>query len=191
VLLAREGHAGPYKSVVACTDFSDTSFRAVQMAARVARLDKAALRIVHVAMPPRLDMAYAGHPLGIWPGQPLEVMGLWNDYRASLGPQLEKFVQPLKHEMADLSVTLDITEHEHYGRGITAYAREHKADLLVLGNQGKTNLRYALLGSTAERALAELPCSALVVKPAEVAAAPTEAPPHPGAAASNPVRSQM
>jgi len=175
VLLAREDHTGPYTSVVACTDFSETSFRAIQAAVRVARQDKAALRIVHVAMPLRPDMAYAGDPLGIWPGEPLEVMGLWNDYRASLGPRLVKFVEPLGPEMSALDIKLDITEHEHYGRGIAAYAEEHKADLLVLGNLGRTNLRYALLGSTAERALAELPCSALVVKPAEIAAAPTEA----------------
>ncbi|MGE3507868.1 MAG: universal stress protein [Vicinamibacterales bacterium] len=191
VLLAREGHSGPYKSVVACTDFSDTSFQAVQMAVRVAQRDKSALRIVHVAMPPRMDMAYAGNPLGIWPGQPLKVMEMWNSYRSSLQPQLEKFVEPLKHDMSALNVTLDITEHEHYGRGITAYAKEHKAELLVLGNQGRTNLRYALLGSTAERALAELPCSALVVKLVETATAPAEAPTHPDAAVSSPGRWQM
>jgi len=50
--------------------------------------------------------------------------------------------------------------HDRWGRGIAAYAKEHKADLLVLGTQGKTNLRSALLGSTAERVLRELPCSA-------------------------------
>lgn len=196
ILLAREGHSGPYKSVVACTDFSGTSFQAVRMAVRVAQRDKSALRIMHVAMPPRMDMAYVGHPLGIWPGQPLKVMEMWNSYRSSLQPQLEKFVEPLKHEMSALNVTLDIIEHEHYGRGITAYAKEHKADLLVLGNQGKTNLRYALLGSTAERALAELPCSALVVKPVETTTAPTEASTHPappaqGVGTGSPGRWQM
>ena len=174
VLLVREGHTGPYKSIVACTDFSGTSYLAVQMAVRVAQRDKSALRIMHVAMPPRMDMAYAGNPLGFWPGQPLKVMDMWNHYRSSLEPTMEKFVEPLRNEMSALNVTLDISEHEHYGRGIAAYVKEHKADLLVLGNQGKTNLRYALLGSTAERALAELPCSVLVVKPAVIAAAPTE-----------------
>jgi nucleotide-binding universal stress UspA family protein len=144
------------------------------MAVRVAQRDKSALRIMHVATPPRLDMAYAGNPLGFWPGQPLKIMEMWNNYRSSLEPQLEKFIEPLRDEMSALSVTLDIAEHEHYGKGIAAYAKEHKADLLVLGNQGRTNLRYALLGSTAERALAELPCSVLVVKPAEVATAPNE-----------------
>jgi nucleotide-binding universal stress UspA family protein len=169
VLLAREDHRGPYKTVVACTDFSDTSFRALQMAVRVAQQDKSAVRIVHVAIPPKLDMAYAGHPLGMWPGQPLKVMEMWNTYRAALDPRLEKFVEPLRHEMVALNVTLDVVEHDHYGRGIAAYAREHNADLLVLGTQGRTNLRYALLGSTAERVLNDLPCSALTVKPAEFA----------------------
>jgi len=70
---------------------------------------------------------------------------------------------------AALNVTLDIAEHDHYGRGIAAYAKQHHADLLVLGTQGRTNLRYALLGSTTERVLNELPCSALAVKPAEFA----------------------
>lgn len=170
VLLVREdqpGGAGPYRVIVACVDFSETSLRAVQQAVRVAQQDKAALRIVHVAMPPRLDMAYAGHPLGMWPGQPLKVMEMWNAYRAELMPRLEAFVAPLRPEMAALDVTLDIAEHEHYGRGIAAYVREHKAGLVVLGTRGRTNLRDVLLGSTAERVLADLPCSALTVKPAD------------------------
>ncbi len=169
VLLAREDHTGPYKSIVACADFSDTSFRAVQQAVRIAQQDKSALRIVHVALRPMLDMAFAGHPLGLWPGQPLKLMEMWNTYRTALEPRLENFIEPLRHEMAALNVTLDIAEHDHYGRGIAAYAKQHHADLLVLGTQGRTTLRYALLGSTAERVLNELPCSALVVKPAEFA----------------------
>jgi len=170
VLLVREdqpGSVGPYRVIVACVDFSETSFRALQQAVRVAQQDKATLRIVHVAMPPRLDMAYAGHPLGIWPGQPLKIMEMWNAYRAELMPRLEAFVAPLRPEMAALDVTLNITEHEHYGRGIAAYVLENKAGLVVLGTRGRTNLRYVLLGSTAERVLAELPCSALAVKPAD------------------------
>lgn len=169
VLLAHEGHTGPYKNIVACTDFSDTSFLACQMAVRVAQQDKAALRIVHVAIPPRPDMAYAGHPLGFWPGQPLKVMEMWNAYRNALNPRMKKFVEPLRYEMGALDVAIDIVEHDNYGRGIAAYAKEHAADLLVLGTRGKANLRYALLGSTVERVLSETPCSALTVNPAECA----------------------
>jgi nucleotide-binding universal stress UspA family protein len=53
----------------------------------------------------------------------------------------------------------------NYGNAITTYALEAKADLIVVGNKGRTNLRYVLLGSTAERLLSGLPCSLLVVKP--------------------------
>lgn len=39
------------------------------------------------------------------------------------------------------------------------------ADLIVLGTKGKTNLKYVLLGSTAERLLRDVPCSVLAIKP--------------------------
>jgi nucleotide-binding universal stress UspA family protein len=50
--------------------------------------------------------------------------------------------------------------------GIADYAARVGADLTVLGTRGKTNLRDILLGSTAERVLAESRCSVLAVKPA-------------------------
>jgi universal stress protein E len=164
VLLAREEHTGPYTSIVACTDFSELSLRAIQMAARIARFDNARLQVLHIAMPPGAEMEYSGDPLGLWPAQPVELMEVWNGYRASLRPRLAKFVEPLAADLADLAVKLEVAEYRHCGRGIAAYAREHDADLLVLGTQGRTNLRYALLGSTAERVLAECACSALVVR---------------------------
>jgi len=43
-----------------------------------------------------------------------------------------------------------------YGQGIVQYAKEVKADLVILGTRGRTSLRYVLLGSTAERLLREL-----------------------------------
>lgn len=164
VLLARESHTGAYSSVVACTDFSETSLSAVEMALRVARFDNAPLRVVHITMPPSPDLDYSGDPLGLWPRQPLQLMESWNAYRASLDSRLVESVEPLSAELSAIEFKLEISEHGHYARGIAAYAREHGADLLVLGNQGRTNRRYALVGSTAERVLAELPCSALVIK---------------------------
>ena len=141
----------------------------------MARLDKANLRIVHVAVPPSAELDHSGDPLGLWPAPSVELLETWNGYRASLRPRLVKFLEPLAAELADVGFELDITEDRNYGRGIAAYAKEHDADLLVLGNQGTTNLRYALLGSTAERVLAECACSALVVKAADGPHAPAPA----------------
>ena len=39
------------------------------------------------------------------------------------------------------------------------------APLVVIGTKGKSNLKYVLLGSTAERLLRDLPASVLAVKP--------------------------
>jgi nucleotide-binding universal stress UspA family protein len=58
-----------------------------------------------------------------------------------------------------------LQESLNLGNGIVAHAEKTKADLIIVGNKGRTNLRYVLLGSTAERLLTRLPCSLLVVKP--------------------------
>lgn len=46
---------------------------------------------------------------------------------------------------------------------ITLAARESGADLIVLGAQGRTNLLYGLVGSTAERVIKDGPCPVLAV----------------------------
>jgi nucleotide-binding universal stress UspA family protein len=47
---------------------------------------------------------------------------------------------------------------------IIAAAREHQADLIVMGATGRTGLVRVLIGSVTRRVLQQLPCSLLVVK---------------------------
>ncbi len=51
---------------------------------------------------------------------------------------------------------------------IIAAAKEHQADLIVMGATGRTGLVRVLLGSTARRVLRDLPCSLLTVKQEDV-----------------------
>lgn len=51
---------------------------------------------------------------------------------------------------------------------IVAAAREHQADLIVMGATGRTGLGRVLLGSVTRRVLQQLPCSLLVVKQEDV-----------------------
>lgn len=44
-----------------------------------------------------------------------------------------------------------VTQAKTHGHGIAEYCRSVDADLVVLGNRGRTTLKYILLGSTAER----------------------------------------
>jgi nucleotide-binding universal stress UspA family protein len=48
---------------------------------------------------------------------------------------------------------------------IVAFAKEGHFDLLVVGTHGRTGLRHALLGSTAERVVRRAPCPVLTVHP--------------------------
>lgn len=58
---------------------------------------------------------------------------------------------------------------------IVAAAREHQADLLIMGATGRTALARMLLGSTTRRVLRALPCSLLTVKQQDVVQALFEA----------------
>ena len=51
---------------------------------------------------------------------------------------------------------------------IIAAAREHQADLIVMGATGRTGLVRVLLGSVTRRVLQQLPCSLLAVKQEDV-----------------------
>ena len=46
---------------------------------------------------------------------------------------------------------------------IVAFCDEHKADLVIIASHGRTGLRRALLGSTAEHVLRHSQCPVLVV----------------------------
>ena len=82
-------------------------------------------------------------------------------YRRALELRLREFVGDTgKHP-----VHFAVTEAANHGHGIAEYARRVHADLLVLGTKGRSNLAYVLLGSTVERLLREIPCSALVLRP--------------------------
>lgn len=79
--------------------------------------------------------------------------------------ELEQFLAPI--DFAGVSVTQDV-RHGAPHRQIAAAAKDHLADLIVMGATGRTGLARVLIGSTTRRMLEELPCSLLTVKQEEV-----------------------
>ena len=143
------------KIILVGVDFSDQSREAVIQALRVAEPDHAEVHFLHVFT-------------GSW-GRYALVPDAWEvdeaqaaQYRRALELRLREFVG----ETGKHSVHFTVTEAANHGHGIAEYARRVHADLLVLGTKGRSNLGYVLLGSTVERLLREIPCSALVVRPA-------------------------
>jgi nucleotide-binding universal stress UspA family protein len=155
VMLVHEGHPGSFRKVVACVDFSEQSREAVAQALRVAAQDDSQVDFLHVFT-------------GSW-GRYALVPDAWEvdqektePYRHALEQRLRKFVG----DTAGRPARFAVVEAANHGHGIAEYARRVGADLVVLGTKGRSNLGYVLLGSTVERLLREIPCSALVVRPA-------------------------
>ena len=48
---------------------------------------------------------------------------------------------------------------------IPEFAREHRADLIVMGTVGRTGIRGLIIGNTAEAILNQVACSIIAVKP--------------------------
>ena len=158
VLVVRESHKGPFRRVVACVDFSDTSRRALDEALRLAAQDSAALDVLHTFDPPWRTIHYRALAA---PSDP----AFREQYTRGLEGRVREFCKPFEHEMGYVKAKVVVMESAGHRSGISAYAQQVGADLIVLGARGSSNIRDFLIGSTAEKALRELHCSALVIRP--------------------------
>lgn len=153
VLLVKQSHPCPFRRIVACVDFSETSQEVVKHALRLVAQDCSELHFLHVCQSGWNHWSAAAH----WPA----LADFEKGCRSFLEGNLRQFVAP----SPDTEAIYAVTQARTHGHGIAEYCRHVDADLVVLGTRGRTHLKYLLLGSTVERLLRELPCSALVVRP--------------------------
>ena len=146
------------RCIVAATDFSSFSERAVQRAASIAKQHQAELHLLHVV-----------RPLDLYPG-----LTLGPDEFGHHDQELQQAEQTRLDAMAaSLASQFDIRIHPvtRLGRAhaeIAAYAQEVSADLVVAGARGESTLMDLFLGSTASRLLRVTTCPVLIVrKPAD------------------------
>jgi nucleotide-binding universal stress UspA family protein len=161
VLLVRDTRPGPIQTVVAAVDFSETSQRALRRAAQFATMDAAHLVVYH-----HWELRSENFLRRSWrneaaPGQRAETENL-------LRRRLIEFSRPVLAEFPRVAADWETECLDGHRGGIVSFARDVGADLVVLGTRGHTNLRYSLLGSTAEKTLQETRCSVLAVKPQRV-----------------------
>ncbi len=158
VMVVREGSAGPFRSVVACVDFSDTSRTALEEAIAIASGDGAALHILHVYSDPWQGL---GPPRELGRNMP----DFAEAYRSAVERRVKDFCEPLSHELGALKPTIHGLQAPGHADGIMSFINAHGCGLAVLGTRGKFNLRDFFWGSTAERVVREARCSVLAVKP--------------------------
>jgi nucleotide-binding universal stress UspA family protein len=157
VLLVRGTHAGPFKHIVACLDFSDTSGRGLAVAARIAAQDAGKVTVLHAYREPWKQHRLGTAPVGA---------GFEGKFVAGLRERVGAF---LGRAAIDPSTDVRLVATRNHGAAIVDFARTSGADLVVLGTRGQGNLREFLMGSTAERVVRDAPCSVLGVKPADQA----------------------
>jgi len=158
VLLVRETARGPFRTILACTDFSDTSRLAIDRAAYIAQRDGAALHVLHVYTAPTRLYPLLSEVVKAWFDAAL-------DFESFARGRLETAVAGSLARSPSVKPVLHVTEALGHGRAIASLAAQIGADLIVLGTRGRSSLHDMLLGSTAERVLRDSACSILAVRP--------------------------
>lgn len=115
VLLVRDRQRGPFKTVVAATDFSPTSARALDRAARIAVADGAELHVLYVFEAPWHKLHYRAPTLLATPEQQ-------DVFRASLERQLRGFADSALSKVPELRVRYSLFDYSGPRSGIAEYA---------------------------------------------------------------------
>ena len=146
--------------IAACVDFSETSAKALRLAAEMADAEGAALHVLHVHYPSWLHPTHVLYDLSQFPDEEHR-----QEYERVLNMEMDTLVKPIQADYPNLKIETDCIEHANPAYGIANHLRENAIDLAVLGTRGRTGLKALLMGTTAEHLLHEAPCSVLTVKP--------------------------
>ncbi|MCF8037910.1 MAG: universal stress protein [Desulfohalobiaceae bacterium] len=138
------------KCVVVPIDFSEESFKAVDVAKEFVEEDSS-LHLIHVTQP------WTEHEIG----------GTWGEETE------EERIQSIKNFLQDKLKDHDYKDAHiavHLGSPpvvITSYAEETGAELIVMPSHGRTGIKHFALGSVAERVVRKAHCPVLVLKMGE------------------------
>jgi nucleotide-binding universal stress UspA family protein len=141
-------------TIVVAIDFSDTSIDALKFACDTASQQHAELHILHIVPDARME-AWALEAPGFDFDQ-LNEDAVADARRRMSGLPL----YDLAPERVTRAIALGTAR-----RDIARYAREHDADLLVVGTHGYGPVRRFLLGSVATSVLHDAPCPVVTVPP--------------------------
>ena len=145
-----------FNKILVPTDFSESAFAALLVAARLARESEAALSVLTVVPRSALRVAIKEGILDAGDDDASIRAKVTTDVERRLG----EFVTCLGDQAQSVL--------RHYvfgdpGREILSFAVENGIDLVVMGRRGRT-LADVILGSVAERVIRHASCPVLIVK---------------------------
>jgi universal stress protein A len=149
------------------TDFSCDADTAMRYAIDLAKPFGASVELLHVVEDPLAA--------GMWSAEfyTAEIAGLQLNLVKDSEARLQRIVE-------DANTPVWLVSEVRTGSAATTIvetAREHHADLIVMGTKGRTGLAHLLMGSVAERVVRLAPCPVLTVRAdaAEVTSPQTDA----------------
>lgn len=142
-----------YQHILCAADFSDDALRVGERAKAIARCCGARLSLIHVVEDISISLGGGYELLPVLPELPDEA--LLRESRELLGDLARRLgMEDVEKWVVNASSTQE---------GILGAAREHNADLIVVGSHGRHGLAL-LLGSTANAVLHGAPCDVLAVR---------------------------
>ncbi|MGJ8723239.1 MAG: universal stress protein [Roseibacillus sp.] len=158
VLLVREKERVPFKTIVACHDFSPTSDKALAYATEVALAHQSHLHILHV----QLTEPYPYNWTYDMPSLPDT---FFVERQERLQKKVAAAANGLLQDHPNLQITTAVRDGGSSDKEIIDYVTQMNADLTILGTRGRTGIKSILLGTTAEKIVHKCPSSVLTVKP--------------------------
>lgn len=141
----------PWTRILVAVDDSDTSRRAVRLAARFAAMLGANLTIVHVV---------TWEPMGREPKRLV-----MREMQAELDQAALVLLEKMKAEAASAGVKADIKLlHGKAAESVNRLAADRKHDLILIGVRGRNAISRLLLGSVADRIIRTATRPVLVVR---------------------------
>ncbi len=145
-----------FKNIGFCTDFSENSGDAFEVALTLAEQFGATIHVIHVlasfSLAPPVHATYM--PIEYDPKFIEEVT------EAARKTIDDKYISRIPEAIStEVSLTSGYAATE-----IIRIAQERKLDLIVMGAHGLTGLAHVLFGSTADRVVRRAPCSVLAVR---------------------------
>lgn len=154
VWIVKAEYVGPPKVVLAGTDFSEVSLKAVRHGLDVALQADAEFHLLHVIdsldVP---DTMFARLP---------KANALRQEINEDAKKRLDAFLESVPCERARIQV------HLSWGtpwKEVRRISEQVGADVIAMGTVGRSGIKGLLLGSTAEKVLGACACSILTVKP--------------------------
>lgn len=147
------------KKILVPTDFSECAVKAGKVAMDLARKQSASLHFLHI-----IDI-------------PADWITIVSKAETTLYADITKKVNDHQQQLSQLvsearSEGIDAQKHLLYNqdyKGILAYARDQKVDMIVMGSHGASGFREWLIGSNAQRVVRDSEVPVLVVKGEEAA----------------------